>query len=535
MKSFLPLDIKKVVVNGVDLSNQEASWVVPYTSYEPITDKLVMSLVDGVNRLSSVNDGKLDIVLRAKAPDISSSITRILRNGLEIHSLHTEGICSLDALEKFSSTYLHKYLIGSSEFIPDSYDDTNIYFKNYKTLRSLRAMAGRAKRILTSPSNTVDVLQRNDLMNRYFSERKMSSREIYPFHLVNWSRRNDHALNIQLSVKELSNVAIDSLNADIQNNSKLIQRIRNALEHVISEHLIEGFGYLRVLLRWKNLGFCGNIFYSGTPKLVGRLLSAILREEGKEIVRFTHGGERGLFNDRLLAIADLTYSDKYYTHGGGERKLITERLKKSGNPQFVNSWGEILASPSSKHHEILTKAQKFKKRDRDKTVIYVSQSYTGEGCSITPSQKPPDVLVYEWQLWLIRTLKNLGYRVILKPHPRGEGINYIDLSLYCDGVIEGHFNPNVHQADCLIFDFAGTAMMDTLASQNAVVYLDHGVREYDALGKEWLEERVQIVDCHFDEQNRIRTTPQELSEAIETSSENDWLDSAENFVGKYFT
>ena len=115
----------------------------------------------------------------------------------------------------------------------------------------------------------------------YFSERKMSSREIYPFHLVNWSRRNDHALNIQLSVKELSNVAIDSLNADIQNNSKLIQRIRNALEHVISEHLIEGFGYLRVLLRWKNLGFCGNIFYSGTPKLVGRLLSAILREVEK--------------------------------------------------------------------------------------------------------------------------------------------------------------------------------------------------------------------------------------------------------------
>ena len=395
MNSFLPIDIRKVDVNGVDLSDQEIGWIVPYVSYASITDELVMSLVDGVVRLSSVNDCKLDMVLRAKAPDITGSITRILRNGLEIHSLHNEGICSLDGLEKFSSTHLHKYLIGLSEFIPDSYDDTNIYFKNYKTLRSLRAVAGRVKKIMTTPRLSVDILQHNDLMNRYFSERDIYSREIYPFHLVNWSRRNNHASNIHLCVKELSNLAINCLNFDVKNDTKLIQRIRNALEHVINEHLIEGFGYLRVLLRWKDLGFRGNTFYSGTPKLVGRLLSAILREDGKEVVRFSHGGERGLFNDRLWAITELTYSDKYYMHGSGEAKLITERFKNRGNTQFVNSWGEILALPSSKHHEILTKSRNFEKRNRDKTVIYVSQAYTGEGWSVTPSFKPPDVLVYE--------------------------------------------------------------------------------------------------------------------------------------------
>ena len=530
MSNLLPLDIKLIPFQEKEVVSAGYEWILPYELYDPVSDGLVDTLVDHIEKITDSNDLALGTVLRAKATDIANSATRILRNGLEIHALRKRGV---NEVGQFGTTHLHKYLCGSSDLIPGPYEDTNPYYRNNGVIRPIVAMGRRIKDVMSSPFDSVDVLQRNEMMSLFLDEKGISSRVMYPFHLIYWPRveANSHARSC---IKVLTDAVLACLDDEVRSDAKLVKRLNSVVNYVIGEHIAEGLGHLKLLRRWKDWGFRGTTFYSGTPKLVGRLLSAILREEGKEVIRFTHGGERGLFSDRLWGITELTYSSCYYMHGKGEAQLIAQRAETGGTAQFTGSWEEVSAFPSKIHHEILSRSTNATKRNRNRSIVYVAQSYTGEGKSDMPSFKPPDVLLYEWQVWLLKTLKEQGYKITLKPHPRGVGKNGMHLRPYCDDVIEECFDPIIHQADCLIFDFAGTAMMNALASRNPVIYIDHGIRHFDPLGKKWLSERAEIVPCYFDQYNRFRADPSRLCEAVEYVSERNWLDAADHFVKRYF-
>ena len=150
--------------------------------------------------------------------------------------------------------------------------------------------------------------------------------------------------------------------------------------------------------------------------------------------------------------------------------------------------------------------------------MYVAGGYLGELAGDFPTRKPPDPLYFEWQVWLLRTLHNQGHRVITKVHPKGVLREARLLEAFSDSIETGTFDPNEHQVDCYIYDFAGTAFFDSLASTTGVVLIDMGVRPFDQRAFADLAARCPIVHCQLDERNRFRADPAALREAVERAA-----------------
>ena len=165
--------------------------------------------------------------------------------------------------------------------------------------------------------------------------------------------------------------------------------------------------------------------------------------------------------------------------------------------------------------------------------MYVAGGYLGEWLGDFPSRKPPDVLYFDWQIWLLQALRSRGLHVVTKIHPRGVLNEAQLLRRYSDDIVDGYFDIEADDVDCYLFDFAGTAFFDALASNCGVVLVDMGVRPRDAKSFEDLHQRCEIVECTLAEGNRFRADPDALAEAVEcASTAQSWPDS---FFETYFS
>ena len=94
----------------------------------------------------------------------------------------------------------------------------------------------------------------------------------------------------------------------------------------------------------KQYQFVDNLYYSfsntnfnnlisdkllgGTPQILGRVLNSIYNSNQKKVIRFSHGGERVFFNDKLWILTELIFSTEYYTHGKPEKISVENKIKK---------------------------------------------------------------------------------------------------------------------------------------------------------------------------------------------------------------
>jgi hypothetical protein len=118
--------------------------------------------------------------------------------------------------------------------------------------------------------------------------------------------------------------------------------------------------------------------------------------------------------------------------------------------------------------------------------------------------KPPDPIIIDTASHIISTLVAQGYDVHVKPHPKGLVASknwYEHLGVK---TIQGAFDPVGLDADCYIFDFAGSAFFDALASEKGIVLVDTIIRQWDSSGRADMKKRCEIVPAIFDEDNRIR-------------------------------
>ncbi len=66
----------------------------------------------------------------------------------------------------------------------------------------------------------------------------------------------------------------------------------------------------------------------GTPQILGRILNLVYISNKKKVIRFSHGGERVFFDDKLWVITELINSSEYYTHGLPEKISVENKIKK---------------------------------------------------------------------------------------------------------------------------------------------------------------------------------------------------------------
>ncbi len=109
----------------------------------------------------------------------------------------------------------------------------------------------------------------------------------------------------------------------------------------------------------------------------------------------------------------------------------------------------------------------------------------------------------------------------MKPHPAGIAHERRFLAPYTDGEIQGIFDPAHVSADAFIFDFAGTAFFDAMATDIPMIYADTGVRPFDETVRDDFISRCPIAPAMRDERGRFRIERDGLGEALARAMDMD--------------
>ena len=476
----------------------------------------------------------IGIALRAKLYDILIDLARISRIALDLHYIDASG--SLPYFNSEESKVI-AYLLSKNKDMPvfiDKYWRREEQIGLRKNIRIFAYNTNRYFKSLFGHEGKIDLLSYNSLLNDYLDTHSLEIQTLPSFNYTYIPKNNSNA-DVEEAVSLLMSTYAKVLPDLLSESDKYREQIFQLARYSVSRHLCQAMHFINYVEKHGIRKKMGKFLISGTPKYQGRVLSAIYASEGKNVVRFSHGGERGLFEDFHWALAELTYCKEYYLHGHEEVKFIRQRISEKRIVHLEPANVKFSTIGSKKHKEILHKGKSHLPKKSKKTLMYVSGSYLGEAYAHFPALYPPDILVFDWQKWLLGKLKGLGYEVLLKPHPQGINEQNTLLKPYSDVIVDGYFDPNIQQADCYIFDFSGTAFMDAVASGVSMVYFDMGVRKIAPAAEMLIKNRLDIVKCYMTEDNKFRAKEEDIASTIEKAISSDMSEETSIFVSKYFS
>jgi len=524
----LALDLASYRKQLAQDSNSARAWITPYHRYRFISYDLASAVASVAESVSG--EPGVTICLRAKLGDILLDLARLCRAAVELQTFmeHAER-------PKFDPTVspYHAFLADPARTPLNLVEPVLNRSATTRVIAHLKILKRRFERIARTwrPGNQhLDILAPNALLDEYLTAESIRATPLYAYH-HRWPTPSTNTTVMGDAISALMGSIASSLPDDLMYNTRLLEGVRQS----ITSHLERAHADYRFILRRQLPHRMGRSLIGGTPKYLGRLISAIYAGEGRPVLRFAHGGERGLYSDFAWGLVELPYCSHYFVHGRGEATLIEQRLKSDLFPTLGTQTTHIQTRGSKRHQRILDAAYRQRHQPSGKTLMYVSTGFVAEHSGYFPASRPHNVMSYEFHRWLLGLLRERGYRVAVKMHPKGL---YSDGTLFdgiCDEIVTGYFDPSRHRADCYLFDYAGSAFMDSLSHAAAVVLLDYGVRPLDPQALTLLETRVKRVLCSSDENNRFRVDPDELIDAIETARDGDCLAQASTFVRQYFS
>ena len=278
----------------------------------------------------------------------------------------------------------------------------------------------------------------------------------------------------------------------------------------------------------------GESLVSGSPKYAGRLLGMIYQRHGKPVIRFEHGGERPFFFDPGWPLSELHFCDEYRCFGWAGAEAFTKTYESSAVSANGAQTPIFVAQGSVRHKRMFREsiASKLPAPQR-KTILYVPGLYLGEIYrSVSVRFKLNDIVYLNWQIWLISTLKKLGYYVIVKAHPGGLSLVGRLLEGYADEFWTARYDAQAARAYVNLFDFPGTAMMDALATTAPIILVDSGMRQTNQISFCDLLDRISVISGDMAPNNLLRVSSGELTAAVEEAIYK--VDGSLDFVSKYF-
>jgi len=235
-----------------------------------------------------------------------------------------------------------------------------------------------------------------------------------------------------------------------------------------------------------------------------RLMSHVFQRNNLPVVRFSHGGERGLIDDVRWHYAEVTFTDSYILHGKTEaeqsREAISRKTTSLTSPNL-----RLFGAGSESHNLIRRKQAKPDRTGTVKNVMVTANSLGAErrsGFASTGEEAP----YLEWHRRLLIKLSKTDYNVISKRHPKDLFATRRLFSGIVDKeLISGSFTNMLDQADAFVFDFAASAFMEALCTNKPVVLIEFPHRTLSKAGRDDVAKVCTIVPAEFDDQNRIVT------------------------------
>lgn len=483
-------------------------WPTPLVQYQSIVRTVLERLVS----IASAMDGTADEagVFGAKLSNIYHDLARLLCLAADVANFEEQGHQpKYVPSENPIFEHLFRGRNGGVQFHRDDWRRPSEQVSGYKKLakRAVRRLA-----LTVAPSARFDVFSRNDLARVYLESIGSRVVPIYPLLDVGGG---SSVASVDPKYRELL-VAIDSEIRDILDgegiNGKTGSRVVEAARSIAEHHLNEAAHDLSVIRRTRYGRKPGQVLLSGSPKYAGRIIGFHYLQEGKEVYRFAHGGDRAFFDDLGWGITELPFCTRYYCHSVGEARNMTNRYRKQrdflpwSTPEFASVDGASRASA-------VGPAPGLRKKPR---VVYVTSTYVGELGYFLPSFRCNDVIYAEWQVWLLGHLRKT-YDVVVRYHPKSLIPHAGFLDGLASGRLDGPLDLSAVDADCLLFDFAGTVLVDAMMAGRETVLMHHPSRQIDPGALQALETGTILVECHSDTKNRIRADLEDVHRAVENA------------------
>jgi len=303
------------------------------------------------------------------------------------------------------------------------------------------------------------------------------------------------------------------------------------------ESFVHGVVLNNLATGWQDTGFTPGFtptesmtLFTGTGgAYLARVVSHAFQIHGAKVIRSTHGGDSALFDDPLWASIELPFADIYMTYGmraADRTNAITERHMsvRDADRQIT-----AVAGGSQYHREILERATP---NAPVKTVYMVSASFSGTLRAI-PNVKIHDVVYYEWHRRLLQLVRSAGFKAVSKRHPTGRGA---DLTLFADVASEelrqARMSDTFDLPDAYIMDIAGGAFIEAVCTLKPIVLVDIPSRRMTDEGRACIGESVQIVRAHFDENNRVVASADQIIEGLHKPVD---VEARQRFISEYLT
>ncbi len=525
------LDLTALAGSADDVALDGIYWPTPYGAYDVLSTDLVDAIVAAGR--ASATTAEREAAIEAKLYDMVTDLGLIARLAIDLTNSRKAALTPLYDSE--NSGWLRFLDQGAT----DARKALGVRAWNFrKPPGAVSELKRRVKRWradilsgLLPTTERFDVLSRNTLLDEYFNQHEPRQVDVSP-NYRDWSAPNTLAASVDGMTAAIVDAFAGTLDTATNGDSKLAMSATFLATAVIGYHLTQALCDLPRVCKFVSAQRAGAMLAGGTPKYIGRLIAWQYRKLGRSVTRFAHGGERAFYDDYPWSLAELPSCDRYICHGRGETTYIRNRLADGRTVRAGPEDIELLSYGSQKHQALRTEAQRQVRQSRSGTVMYVAGGYLGERLGDFPSRKPPDVIYFEWQRWLLKTLQSAGFRVVVKPHPKGVLREAELLRPFCDELVDGDFSPNGHDADCYLFDFAGAAFFDALASNKGIVLTDMGVRPRDPHSFDDLQLRCEVVPCSLNERNLFRAETNSLLEAVENAAAAEvW---PESFFQTYF-
>lgn len=508
----VPMDLSTIDNSGLDHGLAELVWPSPYDAYHTLSRSLIGGLMTTIRALDPGPDPAA--IIRAKTYDMVTDLAFVARLAFDIASARRDDrTLHYDPKASPMLAFLEAGGDPAHSPVPRIWHhpvDKRARTRLRKSVRRARAHVSA----LHAGSPRIDVHNRNNLANNLLEQDARPSVD-WPITNLDWTHGGTVPSILTESTAEIGRAYSRAI-AHFIEDRKLYHTLSHLGDFLVSYHIAKCWSDFQIFERHLRSRPMGDMLVSGTPKHLGRLAGWFYRREGKEVIRCAHGGERVFFSDQEWGLAEFPDCDTYYAHSSGERDTLALRLASGGTELVEPDRETTFKTLGSPHHQnLLQRARTLRRTGKTGTVVYVAGGYLGEQLGDFPNRKPPDPLYLDWQIDLIRALKTLGYRVAVKLHPAGIAQEKRYLAHYADAILEGIFDPATVSADAFIFDFAGTAFFDALATDVPMVFADLGIRPFDPTVYDDLMRRCPIAPAERDDRGRFRVLRDALGETID--------------------
>jgi|GEM_PF-1802397 hypothetical protein len=529
-KSTIPLDVASYSSIYARDEFHGGSFAAPPNAYACLSHQLIDSLVDEVWK--SASDPEHRVSALCVIFDIYMELQRVARIAIDLENVSMKPATPI--YDPQSNPLLNYICTGEGE---STVEKRAFELTRHSTPNGLKDWLRSRRRdfrlVFWRRQERTDFLSRGPLIDQYLGRSNSSPVDMLPYSLP-WKEPGEPGENTRHLAERLVDVSCNILKSQVE-NPMLLERVQCWSLAFVRARLNRAYSDYCVMQKLPINRFLSPVLLTGAPKAIGRLISHFYQASGRQVIRFAHGGERAFYDDYYWGICELPFCTRYFGHGYGEAINLHHRVTEKRLRTCAAEAPLFSGLGSARHQEIYEKCHSRRGQHvqtRQRRIMFLALSLLGERLSDSIAVKSPDVQSLDLEANICHSLKRAGYHVTFKLHPRiVDGKNSIRNS-FGDTVSSGFFDATTADYDCLIFDYAGSAFFDALASNTGVVLIDTGVRSFDANARLDLGSRCQIVSATCDQDNRFRIDYDTLVEAVETASET--RECPEEFYQKYF-